>query len=174
MNRPPLILPFILSLLTLFFSTLFFPSIRLVVFAPFLAVVILRKPLLLGLWAATLCGLLTDLLSSDTRFGMFALSYLIVALLLYRYKTHFFEETKRSIPLFTIFFSLIFSLIHTFLIAFFHEAISLDWKGVLTTFFLMPLVDGLYAFFWFTCPMLLYTIFSLRKRNSSAKRSYYS
>ncbi len=152
-SRPPLLLFFALSLFALFFSPLFLPSIRLTVFAPFLAILFQRKSLLISLWIAMLCGLLIDLCSSDTHFGIFALCNLCTAGLTYRFRHFFFEENPFSIPLNTMLISITLSLTQLFLV---QQPIPFHPQWILASFFLMPLVDALYAFFWFTCPRMLY------------------
>ncbi|NGX39716.1 MAG: hypothetical protein KR126chlam1_01049 [Chlamydiae bacterium] len=173
MNRSPLFLPFTLALFAHFFSTLFFPSIRILAFVPFLVILFQRKSLLLSLWAAALCGGIVDLSNSDSHFGLFALSYLSTAVFMFPQRIHFFEDRIQTLPIYTFIFSLLFTIFHFIFFSFFHGLIRLSWKGLTTNFLFTPMLDGLYAFFWFTCPLLLYTLLTTRKRKYKPK-GYYS
>ncbi|NGX37574.1 MAG: hypothetical protein K1000chlam2_00730 [Chlamydiae bacterium] len=146
-----MIFPFLLALFALLFSTSIFPFLRLLVFTPFFAIAFQKKTFLQSLWIAALCGLLVDLMSSNTRFGLYSLSHVICAGATYRFRRHFFEESILSIPLYTGLISFTLSLIQTLLIY-----PSLFFSLFFTSCLLMPLADVAYAFFWFTCPLMVY------------------
>ena len=138
-----MIFPFLLALAALFF----FPTLS--VFTPFFAIVFQKKTFLQSLWIAALCGLLIDLLSSHARFGLFSLSHLLAAATTYRFRRHFFEEKFFSIPLYTGLIALSLSVF---------QSLFICPLGFLTASFLMPLADMVYAFFWFTCPLMIYPL----------------
>lgn len=156
MKNPPLLFFFALALFALSFGTLFFPSIRFIVFAPFFAIVFQRKNMGSSLWIATLCGLCVDLLSSDLRFGAFAVCSLVAAAITHNLRNYFFEEKLLSIPLYTALISIVFSAAQFFFI---RHLITINLQWTLSTFLVMPMIDALYGFVWFTCPKLLYCIF---------------
>jgi len=162
MKTPPLIPSFFLGLFAFFFGTVFFPSFRLIVFAPFLAIVFQQKSFLYSLWMAAFVGLIVDLFNTEFRFGLFSLSYILTTLGSYREKRRFFEESLLTLPLYTTLISFVFSVVTFCLITFFHQRLSFNISVLFTNFLILPLVDGLYGFLWFSCPMILYNIF---KRN---------
>ncbi len=141
--------PFFLALFSALFGTVLFPDLRLIAFAPFLAFAFMRTSFVTSLWLAFLCGLIIDLLSAELRFGSYALNYCLTTLILYKQKRHFFEEKMLSLALFTLFFSLISTLLQLMLL----KEVPFTWKLALADLFGMPIVDALYALFWFTLPM---------------------
>lgn len=155
-DRPSLKVVFLLALVAFIYSCVFFPSIRIFAFAPLLAVFFQRKALYPSLWAGALAGLCTDLLNTQIRFGLFCLCSLLTALVTHRWRHLFYEQRLSSIPLYTILISLIFALFQALFISQYFHPTSL----------LMPLVDGLYAFLWFTCPLSLIRWFQRRRKTS--------
>ncbi|NGX47606.1 MAG: hypothetical protein K1000chlam3_00985 [Chlamydiae bacterium] len=149
MTKVPLWIPFFLAFFAFLFSSAIFSTFRLFYFAPFLAIVLQRLPLQKSLWIASFCGLALDLLSTATRFGLYSLLTVACALLAYRFKRWFFEESLFSIPLYTALISSIFVL--------------LQWVVLIRAPLWLPLFDALYAFLWFTCPILLYNLLIKRK-----------
>lgn len=156
--------PFLLSLTALILQTSYFPSLRVMVFAPFLAIVCRQGNLLLCLWLSLFCGLLLDLCNTQLSFGIFSASYLATGFLAYRNRHLFFYDNPLSIPLYTIVISSLFFAIHIFILFFLRQLPSLSLGGVLTNMLFQPLGDALYAFCWFTCPLLIYNLFR-RKGN---------
>ncbi len=151
MKKPPLYFPFLLAFLMTLISTAVFPGIRLMTFAPFFALSYYRLSFPKALWLSFGCGLLLDLLSSELRFGLYALASTAITAVLYMQKRHFFEDK----PLAFAAFSALISLVLTAFLLFLTD-IKLDFTSLLTNLLLMPAIDGLYAFLWFTCPMKLY------------------
>ena len=144
-----MLIPFFLSLFYAILGTVLFPSLRLIAFAPFLSLAFMRTSLISSLWLAFLSGLIIDLLSAELRFGTYALNYSLTTLILYNQKRHFFEDKPLSLSLFTLFFSLISTLLQLLLF----KEVTFTWKLALTDLFVMPLCDALYALFWFTIPL---------------------
>ncbi len=153
MKRPPLLFFFLLALLALIFGANAFPSTRLISFAPFFAIVFLRKPFLASLWIAALCGLLVDLFTIDIRFGVFSLCSVATAALTFQLKRYFYEENLFSIPFYTAVISAVFSAIQFVLI---RHLVTFNLQMLLSSLLIMPLVDALYGFVWFTCPRMIY------------------
>lgn len=140
------------------FGTTFLAEIRLLAFTPFFAILYHRVNFSKALWISFFCGLLLDMLSSQFRFGLFALSHVFVSFLLYKQKKHFFEEKAIALSLYSILISFCLS---SFLLLFSclsHE-ITCSWPLLFSDLILMPFLDGLYAFFWFTCPLSLIVYF---------------
>lgn len=153
MKRPPLLFFFALALLALLFGANAFPSIRLLTFAPFFAIVFQRKNFLTSLWIACLCGLLIDLFTIDIRFGVFALCSAVTAGLTFKLKDHFYEENLFSVPLYTAVISAVFSAVQFLLI---RHLVTFNLQLIVSSLIVMPLVDALYGFVWFSCPRMLY------------------
>ncbi|MBS0629033.1 MAG: hypothetical protein JSS30_02270 [Verrucomicrobia bacterium] len=153
MRKPPLLFFFFLALLALVFGASVFPSTRLITFSPFLAIVFLRKPFLPSLWIGALCGLLVDLFTVDIRFGVFALCSVGTTALTFQLKRYFYEDNLFSIPLYTAAISAVFSTLQFVLL---RHLVTFNLQLLLSTLLIMPLVDGLYGFVWFTCPRMVY------------------
>ena len=144
---------------TLFYQSLF-PTIRILAFAPFLAIAYGRLQLTASLWAAALSGLMIDLLSSSLPFGIHSLNYALVTLLLHRYR-HYFVDKPIGLASFTWVFSLFSTGLQKALFLLFGIELPFTLQGVITDFLATPFLDALYAFLAFSCPIILYL--SLRK-----------
>lgn len=157
MKTTPLYFPFLLALFATLFGTIFFPNIRLVTFAPFLAFSYNRLSLPKVLWLSFGCGLIIDCLSAELHFGLYALNFVIVSAILYSQRRHFFEEKATALALFTTVIAALSTTLQLVLIHIFDKEMALSWKTYLTDVVGMSILDGIYAFLWFTCPMRLYT-----------------
>src|SRR6185503_489210 len=93
--------PFFLAFTVALVGTVFFPSIRLFAFAPFLALVFMRLDFVKALWTSAATGLIVDLLSSQMRFGAYSCCYALTAFLVYHQKRHFFSDKPLALSLFT-------------------------------------------------------------------------
>lgn len=143
------------SFLALVISPLL-PSLKLLFFAPFLAYLFYRKEQITCLWFSLLCGLIIDLLSSQTRLGTYALNYCLTVSILYRYKKHFFEDSLTTIPLIAGIFTFISSLIQIGLLyglrLGFH--ITLSWMWFKDDLIGITILNMLYTGLAFTLPSL--------------------
>lgn len=157
MKKAPIYFPFLLALFMLFFGTVLFPHIRLMAFAPFLAIIYNRTTFVKALWWACLCGLILDLISSELRFGLQALGYCLTTVFLYHQKKHFFEDKATSLCFFTALISALATLTHLALMHIFGQEIAVAAQTFLTDVVIMSALDGVYAFLWFICPLRLYT-----------------
>lgn len=146
MKRPPLLFFFLLALIALLLAPNVFPSVRLLTFSPFFALVFLRKNFLTSLWIACLCGLILDLFTVDIRFGVFALCSAATAAVTFKFKSYFYEDNLFSIPLYTALISAVFSAIQFILL---QHPVSFN-------LLLMPILDACYGFIWFTVPRMVY------------------
>lgn len=151
-------IPFTLAICFAFLGTAFFPGIRIWVFSPFLAILYHRVSFAGSLWISFFCGLLLDCISSQFRFGLFALSHVLASFFLYSQKKHFFEDKWVALSLYSWLISFFLS---SFLMLFACMGSSL--KGslqlIVSDLFFMPLLEGIYAFLWFTCPLSLIVYF---------------
>lgn len=152
-SKTPLIIPFLLALSAALFGNVFLPHIKLIAFAPFLAIVFTRKTFVASLWLACLSGLVIDLLSSQLRFGLHSLNYCLTAILIFHQKRNFFEDKPTALSLYTALVSCASSVIQLFLIYAFDTGLNFSWMLMITDLILMPLTDGVYAFLWFVLPI---------------------
>jgi rod shape-determining protein MreD len=163
-KRIPLLFPFFLALAAAAYASVFLSHIHLHTFAPFLALLYSRCSRVSSFWISALCGLLMDLLASEMRFGIYSLSFSIATLLLYHQKKHFYQEKPLALSLFTFQLSLVITGALFFFSIALHPHFSFNAKSIIADFFLMSLADALYAFLWFSCPMMLYRhIYGLKR-----------
>ncbi len=156
MRSVPLWFFFGLALIPAVFGSILFPYFHLSPFAPFFAVVFYLAPFSKALWISGGCGIILDLLSSEFHFGVHALSLVATTFLLYHQKKHFFEEKSVAFAMFTSVISSISTLLQLLLAPLFDRGVSFSLISFMTDAVALPLVDGLYGFLWFTCPMRLY------------------
>lgn len=156
MNQVPLLFSFSLALFFALWGTAVITVVRLLAFAPFLALLYNKTSFVKSLWIASLCGVIVDLLCSELRLGVHALNYCGTTLLLYKQKKHFFEDKALALSLFTLIISIISTALQFFLLSIFGQGLPLSAKLLIADFLIMPLADATYAFLWFTCPMRLY------------------
>lgn len=133
-----------------------FPLARLTFFAPFLIIACYKASLKKCLWMALLCGVIVDLLSSYTRFGLYSVDYCLTTALLYPQRRNFFADSLSTLPIMTFFFASLSTLIMAILIY------SIDNKNVLsagwifTDLIIMPAFDAIYAFMLFILPAIFF------------------
>lgn len=167
MKPIPLPIAFALALFVALFGSVFLPHIRLMAFAPFLALLYMREELVASLWIATACGLCVDLFSSELRFGTHALIYCLTTFFLYSQKRNFFSDQPLAFSLFTALISCFSTLLQLTLLYLFGTKFPFSVALLCTDGILMPFLDALYAFLWFTCPMKLVEHFLLKYRSVS-------
>lgn len=146
----------IIAASTIALLSLFIPKIPISSFAPLLPLLYYKTSRITALWYTTLCGLIIDLLSSEARFGLYALSYCLTTALLYKQKHHFFEEKPTAFCLFATLISAVTTIIHIILLALLGEPFSLS------PLFIIPILDSLYVYLGFIC--LVRAIFYLKHK----------
>lgn len=132
-----------------------FAQLRLTFFAPFLVIVCYQKPLPACLWFAFVCGIILDLFSSYTRFGMHALDFCLTLLILYPQRRNFFADSLTTLPVMTFLFASLSSLIMAILLYAIEmkNIFSLLW--IVADVILLSIADAAYAFFCFILPPLV-------------------
>jgi hypothetical protein len=155
-KKIPLKFFFLLALLFIPVGTVFFPYLRLFPFAPFLAIAFHRLSLIKALFISFFCGLILDLFSFQFPFGSFAFCHLLTTLILYFRKNHFFEDKPIPFALYSSLISSVLSLTLIFCICIPTKLLSPSFSLLISDALFMPLVDGLYAFFWFMFPSISY------------------
>lgn len=106
-----------------------------------------------------------DLLNSKFHFGFCAFSSCLTCLLVYSQKRNFLEDRLFSIACYTALISIVFSLIQLGFLTLFEKQFPLRWPLLISDLILMPALDALYGFLWFSCPLKLYQNF--KKARSS-------
>jgi len=141
----PTKIAFWISLASTLFFPLFLPYVHLFYFVPYLVLSFYRYTRLAVIWRALGCGLLLDLLSSGSFFGITSLNYCLVCMFLYGQKRNFFEDKLSTLPLMTFLFSLLSTLFALVLSFFCGISYSLTLNWVATDLIGMSFVDSLYA-----------------------------
>ncbi|QVL57108.1 MAG: hypothetical protein KFB93_06935 [Simkaniaceae bacterium] len=144
-------------LIALFFAlTSLFPVLP---FSPYLAILYRQSEWLKALWISVLCGLILDLLGASP-FGLHALQMLLVTVSLYRMRIYFINKPI-GLASYTALISLALTIFSRFSLIFYDAGLPFTFKGLVTDFIFMPFIDALYAFLFFSCPLILYRL--LRK-----------
>ena len=156
LKKLPLWIYFILAAFFLFFGTAFFPLFKIWPFAPFLAILFYRVNFSQALWISFFCGLAMDVLSSQFKFGLIALTHTITGLLLYGQKKHFFEEKAIALSLYSVLISGFLSLFLLVFSSLSEKQIAITLPMLFSNLIVMPFLDGIYTFIGFALPTSLY------------------
>lgn len=148
-------LVFFTALLPTLIIPIFFPSIRVNYFIPFLVILFYKKPFIACLWASLGCGLILDLLSPHSKIGVNAINFTITTGLLYRQRRHFFADSISTLPIMTLFFSIFSTILQIFLVNLFEKHIAITKGWIVKDLLLMPTVDSIFAFCVYVLPSLI-------------------
>ncbi|MFY7842463.1 MAG: hypothetical protein ACOVOR_00365 [Rhabdochlamydiaceae bacterium] len=151
---------FCFSILIICFKSALFPSLKIQPFSPFLALTYINFSLLSSLWISGLCGLITDLLNTETFFGLYTFINMLGCLVLHQKKKFFFSDSLMSIPIFCVLISIVNCFLQILWGILFAEGISLSIHLIVHDIFSLSIVDGCYAFICFTIPTFSYTYLS--------------
>jgi len=151
------------KLLPLFFQTLLFciaaqkifPEVKWVFFAPFLTICYTSLPILPCLWLSSITGICMDMMGEGLPFGTHALIYLVVTSLLYPYRRHFVDKAI-GLSIFTYLFSSLSTFLHMGAEVILSKSLPFSFYALCTDTLFFPLFDALYAFLWFSFPLLVY------------------
>lgn len=148
---------FVIGLLFTFGMPALFPSLQLFYFIPFLVRACYVRSLSKTLWIALGIGVLLDLYSANSRFGLYATNYFLTTLFIYSLKRNFFEDSFTTLPFMTYFFSVTSVVIQWGLILILdRHYIPLTPSFIISDLFIMPLGDALFAAIIFTLPSLFF------------------
>ena len=142
-------------LLTLITPALF-PSIQIQFFAAFLIILTYQKNYISTLWGAFFCGVILDLFSSQSRFGLYPLNFCLTIALLFPQRKNFFADSLSTLPMMTFFFSIISTFFHLILLSIFEKSIPWNLGWIFSDFMVMPIADATFAFVWFVLPYLFF------------------
>lgn len=157
-----MVITFLYSLFLCLLFPLFFPSSQLPLFAPFLVLCYYKRPLLACLWWSFACGVISDLFSAHSPFGIHAINFCVATLLLYRTQYYFFEDGRISLPLMTAIFSCVFLLLQTGLLMLAGDSIVISWEWAADALVQVPLQGALFAALAYSLPA--YLLAHLRRR----------
>ena len=132
------------------------PSFRILFFAPYLIIICYQKPYISCLWSALLCGIIIDLFSSPSRFGLQALNYCLTTGILWKQKRHFFADRLSTLPVMTYLFGLLSTCIQAIFTPTFTVETSLSWTWIASDLICMPMLDAAYGFTLFILPHLVF------------------
>jgi rod shape-determining protein MreD len=138
------------------FSMIVFSSlleIKFIFFAPLIIFLFYRTSIISILWISAILGLIQDLLSSNF-FGFNTLCYTLTTMTLYKGK-RFFNEKPVNLSIFTAVYSIIFSIFSPILFFIFDKKINLSIKCLGTDLIMYPILDGIYAFLFFSIPIII-------------------
>lgn len=155
------IIAFWLALCATLVGPIFFPRVHLFYFVPYLVICLYRHSRIALLWRACFCGVIIDLLSSGSLFGLTSINYCCVAFLLYGQTRNFFEDKLSTLPLMTFLFSILSTGFLAIGALFLQRGYPLSWTWVATDLIGMPGADALYALLVFSLPFEL--IYEIRK-----------
>lgn len=146
---------FFLSLLALYIQCLIIPKIIFFAFTPFLSYVNLLSNFPKALTLSILAGGCMDLFSNDP-FGIHALNYTLTTAFFHRFNRYFLYEKSLHITLFTFLISSFTTLLGFLLLFVFDRRVPFNGKWFFTDLIGMPIIDGLFAFIWFSGPIILF------------------
>jgi hypothetical protein len=142
-----------------FFLLLFFPSLPLLFFAPYLVASFYRFGLLSTLWRALGAALIINFFASAKTFGLLPISYCLAILLLAFHIRYFFVDKWFTLPLMTYLFSFYSSFFYFLLFPLFGLGLCLTPRVLVTEILCAPLWDTLLAGI---------VVFSTHRRNKVA------
>lgn len=128
-----------------------FPGCHFFTFSPLVVFYLVHTSLLTTLWASLGLGLLVDLVSSS-HMGVNALNFFLTSFLLYRQRKHFIKDNPYNLSLFTMLYSIVWTLLYAVFIFLFDRRILFHGKWLAADLIIMPALDGLYAYICFTLP----------------------
>lgn len=137
---------FLMTFLAFISGPLLLPKWPLFYLAPSLILLYYQRSRLTCLCAAAGLGLLVDLFSAHSHLGLHAINYCVVTAVLYEQRRHFFADSLSTLPLMTLFFAILSTLLQGGLLYLFEEQSLFSWSWVATDLLLMPALDALYAF----------------------------
>ena len=173
-----LIFTFALATAVLFLQGVDLPGVPLNAYIPWIALAALRHPsqkdFFKLLAKAAGAGILVDLLS-DFPFGLYPISYALTAAILFRFRNRFLYDRPLHLAVFASSASSIAFLIQIFFLFLFDRRVPLSGQWLVIDIFVTSLIDGVYAFIWFSGPIYLWikarrywVLFWLRKKRSHA------
>ena len=148
---------FTFSFLLMVTAPLAVPYMRLFSFAPYLtlALLLVNAPLLLYIGAG--CGLIVDLFSPGSPFGLSALIYTLIVLIACRYRNYVSLDKPQGPLMLCTYLSLLYTIATFLFSAFIGTPIPLTKNTFLTNFLILPFIDGVVGFGTCFYPVALYS-----------------
>lgn len=164
LSRKNLLFAFFITLCFQLVVPSLFPQLKLKFFVPFLILAYYQRDLLCSLRYSFFCGLILDLLTAPTKFGLYSLSYLLTTILLYPQRLNLFADNMMTLPIMTFLFSALSSLFELCFLLIFGKPIPLSFQWIFSELLIMPLADTLYSFLVFIFPF-----YTLGRRSSYSR-----
>ncbi len=147
---------FFISLIMALVMPTLAPSFRFYFFIPFIIISYYQKPLITCLWYSIVCGVILDLLTTDARLGIHALTYCLGTMILYQQRKNFFADYLTTLPLMVLFFSVLTTGIENGILFGMGKAPAFTMGWLLCDMLLLPVFDSVYAFSVFIVPSLIF------------------
>lgn len=157
---------FLLSILLFLFGAHFLPKLN--YFIPLICISFYRLPFLACLWLSLFAGLTIDFFSFHSHFGTHALNYCLCTSFLYNKKIHFFKDHFSTATVLSLLFSLISSCIQLVLFKMLGQKIPPHFLGLHILY--LSLIDSLYAFCFFSLPLILWNALPKKRKAFTLKR----
>ncbi len=121
-------------------------------FLPLLSMLILQRSCIFGLYSAFLIGAGYDFLHA-VPMGLFAMTFLLSTIALYRYREYFFADQPLSLALFSSLYTLVFTLIFPLVQFMLSGMKAPQSKDFLAHLISQPCIHGAYSYFCVFFPM---------------------
>jgi cell shape-determining protein MreD len=128
-------------------------------FAPYLVFISLQQSGESTLWKSSFCGIIVDLLSTSLPFGFNILSFVLISLILKKFKSFLVKDSLLSEMIFIALFSLIYSFFLQTWYGFEKKALIFSARSIFTDYFLMPAFDAMMALCFFFGPRFAINLF---------------
>lgn len=156
LHKKKLWIVFLISLLLTIWLPTVLPEVRLYFFAPYLVILLYKRPFIKCLWGALACGLIVDLLSSFQHLGLHSLNYVVSMSIIYRQRRHFFADSPTTLPIMVYLFSVISTAIQLPLLYVFEHKLPITSEWIRTDLLFMPVLDAAVAFALYIFPFWIF------------------
>lgn len=144
---------FWISLFLTLLHPIFF-SIPTLSFAPYLVYISLEQSSESNLWKAAFCGIIFDLLSTSVPFGFNLICFVLISVILKKFKSFIVKDSLLSELIFIAFFSVIYSFFLQLWYGLEKNTLCFSTKSIVTDYILMPFFDATIALCFFFGPRL--------------------
>lgn len=167
LTRCPIVALLPLAIIAMLLLPGLVPSLKLFFLVPIIIIAYYQFSYVGCLWISMGSGILVDILSVNSFFGVNAFVYCTATMLLYPWRRYFFADRASTLPLMTILFSVISTVIFIASASLFQSKRIISWPLIGSDLIIMPICDGLYAYLCFILPFQLYKEFKRKRRRSS-------
>jgi hypothetical protein len=155
MKEPAIWIGFVLATFMSIIQSALFPSLFLLSYSPFIALLCMYASFKESLWLSAFSGVCGDLLTSDPL-GINAITAVISCAIIFHVRMVLFKEQPLQLCFYTVLISVIWTPIQLMLLFLFDRRLPITGLSLLLDFIEMPLINAGYAFFWFVGPLLIW------------------